>query len=114
MAHFPRAHRQVRAPRVRVPNDESVSIKTEGKDHKALLRVLSTTGGCLEIQRPLEEGTLAEIMVQTATGPIAALIEMLYPRQRGTQPFRFVAIPDGEYQRLDSTLQRMRRQGSGI
>jgi hypothetical protein len=24
-----------------------------------------------------------------------------------------VAIPDGEYQRLDSTLQRMRRQGSG-
>ena len=78
-----------------------------------LLLVLSATGGCLRVHNPFEAGTLAEIRLQTTAGPVTALIELLYPRQTGTQPFRFVVIPEGEFQRLDLTLSRMRRLGLG-
>src|SRR5579872_2251171 len=114
MAQFPQPHARMRAPRVRIPNSESVSLKLGKHQFPATLHKLSLTGGLVELKEPIEDAPIAEIVLNTATGPINALVEMLRPSAKqgiNSRPFRFIALNDQDYERLVSTLQTMRRQG---
>ena len=116
MAHFPQPHPSVRAPRVRVPNSESVNFSLEGKRVPAVLREISITGGLAQLNGAVHEGTLAELQMQSKSGPITGLVELLRPATRPfgkVQPFRFVALGEQDHERLASVLQQMIAQGYG-
>ena len=113
MAHFPQAHKGVRAPRVRVPQEEPVHFTVEGVRVKGILQKISTTGGLAQLGSRLGAGTLAEIAIPTKAGRVQGLVEMLPPRAGATpnQAFRFIALSDEDHQRLASIITLMRKQG---
>ena len=116
MAHFPQMRTKVRAPRVRVPNDEPVSFTIQEKRVSATLQKLSLTGGLAQLNKDPGRITLAEIRLETLAGPVRGLVEFLPPlKQRNAYhvPFRFIALDEVDQARLKKTLHIMRQQGLG-
>ncbi|HXA84330.1 MAG TPA: hypothetical protein VE604_02730 [Candidatus Polarisedimenticolia bacterium] len=114
MPHFPQTPTKTRSPRVRVPNNESIRFNLGGQQVSAVLQKISLTGGLAEFTGSIGSATIAEAKVNTLSGPVSGLVEFL-PAQVGscTYPFRFIALSDQDYERLNSTLQYMRKQGFG-
>jgi hypothetical protein len=116
MPHFPQMETQTktRSPRVRVPNNESIRFNLGGHQVSAVLQKISLTGGLAEFTSSIGSATIAEAKVNTLSGPVSGLVEFL-PAQVGscTYPFRFIALSDQDYERLNSTLQYMQKQGFG-
>jgi len=117
MPHFPQTLSRTRAPRVRVPNDESIRFDLGGRMVSAVLHKLSLTGGLAEFQGTINGVTIAEARLNTSSGPVSALVEFLPRRKKdgatAAYPFRFIALGDQDYERLSNTLQLMRKQGLG-
>lgn len=115
MAHFPQSQSKKRSPRVRVPNDEMVRFNIDGAVVPGILQRLSLTGGLAEFPVPVLAGNIAEVQLNTTLGPVSGLVEFLRQQKGGTgsHPFRFIALGDGDYKRLNATLQLMRRLGLG-
>src|SRR5262249_15118629 len=103
-----------RSPRVRVPNQEKMRFNIDGRLVPAVLHKISLTGGLAEFSGPLGEMTFAEAMIDTASGPVKGLVEFLTKQKKAgahTYAFRFVALSDGDYKRLNATLALMRKLG---
>jgi len=115
MAHFPQPQRNVRAPRVRVPDNAQVVFISENYKIPAVLNKLSSTGGTARLARKCPEGALAEIRLNTRSGSVQALVEILSSPDPvlHEQPFRFVAMGDEDRQMLQSALAHLRAQGYG-
>jgi hypothetical protein len=117
MPHFPQTQTKKRSPRVRVPNEEPVRFDIGGHLVTAVLHRLSLTGGLAEFSTTLgSEVSIAEIRLTTANGPVTGLVEFLRPQDKKsprTYPFRFIALGDADYRRLDATLRLMRTKGLG-
>ena len=115
MPHFPQSQTKKRSPRVRVPNEEPVRFDIGGHLVTAVLHRLSLTGGLAEFKGTLgSEVTIAEIKLNTANGPVSGLVEFLPPQDKKTPsiyPFRFLALGDADYRKLDATLRLMRTKG---
>lgn len=114
MAHFPQPHNRVRAPRVRISNNEPVKFNLGNGKVSATLHRLSLTGGLVKFHEQVGELTLAEVVLTTATGEVRALVEFLNPQMHEgspARPFRFIALDDADFNCLVSTLQTMRKQG---
>jgi hypothetical protein len=114
MPHFPQTQAKTRSPRVRVPNNESIRFNLGGHQISAVLQKISLTGGLAEFPKSIGSATIAEAKVNTLSGPVSGLVEFL-PAQVGSSiyPFRFIALSDQDYERLNATLQYMRKQGFG-
>ena len=117
MPHFPQANTKKRSPRVRVPNEESVRFDIGGHVVSAVLHKLSLTGGLAEFSGTLgRDVTIADIRLATANGPVSGLVEFLRPQSKTNPriyPFRFLALGDADFRRLDATLKLMRTKGLG-
>ncbi len=116
MPHFPQAHSKTRSPRVRVPNEETIRFDIGGHMVSAVLHKISMTGGLAQFKASLGDVTIAEARLNTASGPVCGLVEFLRPQKKNgpcTYPFRFLALSDADHQRLQSTLQAMRKLGLG-
>jgi len=90
MPHFPQTHGKTRSPRV--------------------------TGGLAQFTSALGDVTIAEVKLDTASGPVSGLVEFLRPQKKSgphTYPFRFLALSDAAHKRLHATLQLMRSKGLG-
>jgi hypothetical protein len=116
MAQFPQSQSGKRSPRVRVPNEELVRFKIDGTVFPAVLHRLSLTGGLAEFAGPVAAGNVAEVQLNTKLGPVSGLVEFLRQQNSrpGSHPFRFIALADGDYRRLNTTLMLMRRLGLGV
>jgi len=79
----------------------------------AVLRKLSMTGGLAEFPGSLGEISIAEAQLTTACGPVRGLVEILRSQSRNihSYPFRFIALGDYDYQRLQATLLLMQKRG---
>lgn len=117
MPHFPQSQTKKRSPRVRVPNEEQVRFDIGGHMVTAILHRLSLTGGLAEFNGPLgSEVTIAEVRLNTANGPVSGLVEFMQPQNKKTPnfyPFKFLALADADFRRLDATLRLMRTKGLG-
>jgi hypothetical protein len=113
MPHFPQSLTKKRSPRVRVPNDETIRFNMEGRLVPAVLRKLSMTGGLAEFPGSLGHASIAEAQLTTACGPVRGLVEFLRSQSNDsrTYPFRFIALSDNDYQRLQTTLLMMQKLG---
>jgi len=83
---------------VRLPNRRSV---------RARFHQLSTSGGVIHIEKPLEEKLEVELIFHVGQATIRNKAQMLFPMwatQGWMQPFRFIDLPDADRQALDSNL----------
>jgi len=113
MANFPTST-NVRAPRMRIPNSQTVTIAVDGGRTTAVVLKLSSTGGLLGLRGPLKTGSLAEVHFDCGSGQVSGLVEVLAPQKSGTafvQPFRFIALEDDDHHTLKHTLSDLARKG---
>jgi len=83
---------------VRLPNRRSV---------RAAFHQLSTTGGVIHLEKPLEEKLDVEMIFHLGETTIRSKAQMLFPMwatQGWMQPFRFVNLDDANREALDANL----------
>ena len=112
MAHFPKVHSSTRAPRRTFSKPAPAEFRVEDQLIRGHLQRLSATGGYAVLDRNLQGGTLAEVEIPTASGPVFALVEFLERKGGAGRPselaFRFVGLDDAHYDRLQSALKQIR------
>ena len=83
---------------VRLPNKRSV---------RAAFHQLSTTGGVIHLEKPLDEKLEVEMIFHIKETTIRSKAQMLFPMwatQGWMQPFRFVGLEDASREVLDASL----------
>ena len=83
---------------VRLPNRRAV---------RAAFHQLSTSGGVIHIEKPLDEKLEVELIFHLGQATIRNKAQMLFPMwatQGWMQPFRFVNLPEADRQALDANL----------
>jgi hypothetical protein len=71
------------------------------------LQVVSTTGGRAQTKKPVSPGVLVELRIGTGEGVIRGIAEILPGRTTvhgWSQPFRFVALGDEDYDSLRKVM----------
>lgn len=114
MPQFPQTQNKTRSPRVRIPNNGSIRFNLGDHSVLAVLHRLSLTGGLAEFKGRLGDVTIAEAKLDTQSGMMSGLVEFLRPQKHfgpTARAFRFLALGDADYKRLNATLQLMRRKG---
>jgi hypothetical protein len=114
MAHFPQVQNKTRSPRFRVRENETVRFNLGSHRAPAILHKLSLTGGLAEFTANIGNVTIAEIQLETSSGPVSGLVEFLATDNNETKAraFRFLAFDDADYDRLSRALRSMRRMGA--
>lgn len=102
-----------RPSRFRVPNNERVMLLVGTDLVSGTLRVLSMTGGTVRVPKRRAPGTFGEIRINTISGSITAVVELLSAIGDSVQAFRFVQIEPASKKRLQESLQQMKAQGLG-
>jgi len=106
MTHFPQLHTQRRVPRFRLADVAPAVLQFhDGRRTSSELQVISRTGGLLSLPKPLDQGSIVELMFQTHRGPVLGTAEMLLPVTSTQQPFRFIALPDSDQSTLQAAFQ---------
>ena len=83
---------------VRLPNKRAV---------RAAIHQLSTSGGVIHLEKPLDEKLEVEMIFHISKATIRSKAQMLFPMwatQGWMQPFRFVGLPDNSREILDAKL----------
>ena len=102
---------------MKVPDQGKVRFSLDGKQLSGVLHTLSATGGVAQFPGTVQAGELAELHIESKSGKIVALVEMLSPLKGSAstmRPFRFVALGDDDQQRLATVISRMQDHGYGI
>jgi hypothetical protein len=83
---------------VQLPNKRSI---------RAAIHQLSTTGGVIHFEKPLDEKLEVELIFHLNEATIRSKAQMLFPMwatQGWMQPFRFVDLPEASLELLDTNL----------
>jgi len=83
---------------VRLPNKRSL---------RAAIHQLSTSGGVIHLEKPLDEKLEVELIFHIREATIRGKAQMLFPMwatQGWMQPFRFVELSDASRETLDAKL----------
>lgn len=89
---------------VRLPN---------GRQVRASVQTLSTSGGLMFLQKPLDEKIEVELLFHVDNATIRARGQMLFPTfaaQGWLQPFRFIDLSEAARKGLESNLQSFRER----
>ena len=106
MTYLPHSLTYWRSPRVRLADITPAVLRlADGRRHRGQLETISLTGGLLSMPNMLDRGSRIKLMFLTATGPVLGSAEMLSPVSTTRQPFRFVALEEGDQQRLRAVIQ---------
>ncbi len=83
---------------MRLPNKRAV---------RAAIHQLSTSGGVIHLEKPLDEKLEVEMIFHISNATIRSKAQMLFPMwatQGWMQPFRFVDLPENSREILDTKL----------
>ena len=106
MTYLSHSHTYWRSPRVRLAVITPAALRlADGRCHRGKLETVSLTGGLLSMPYMLDRGSRVKLMFLTPTGPVRASAEMLSPVSTTRQPFRFVALEEGDQRRLRAVVQ---------
>jgi len=110
-----RRRKGTRAPRIRVPNNERALFTVDNHKFVGVIQRLSLTGGSAVLsKRPIPQGTLAEMRLNTVFGKVTAQIEFLHTAADGiplAQAFRFLQMDDVSCERFSAAAEQMQRAG---
>lgn len=106
MTYLPHSHANWRSPRVRLVDVTPAVLRSpDGRRHRGKLETISLTGGLLSMPNMLDRGSRIKLMFLSHTGPVLGAAEMLSPVSATRQPFRFVALEEGDQRRLRAVVQ---------
>jgi hypothetical protein len=106
MTYLPHSHTNWRSPRARLADITPAVLRLpDGCRHRGKLETISLTGGLLSMPNLLNRGSRIKLMFLTHTGPVLGAAEMLSPVSTTRQPFRFVALEEGDQGRLRAVVQ---------
>jgi len=74
---------------------------------RASFQMLSTSGGLIHLEKPLDEKLVVEVAFHIQETTIRSKAQMLFPMwatQGWMQPFRFVELPEESRENLDASL----------
>ena len=80
------------------------------RDVRAAIHQLSTTGGVVNLEKPLDEKIEVQMVFHMGAATIRAKAQMLFPMwatQGWMQPFRFVELPNETRESLDANLKAL-------
>lgn len=86
---------------IRLPNRREV----RGKLHQ-----ISTTGGLMNVEKPLDEKLRVEVIFHLGKTTIREKAEMMFPMwatQGWLQPFRFIDLPEANKEVLETSLRAL-------
>ncbi len=92
---------------VRLPNKRSV---------RAAIHQLSTSGGVIHLEKPLDEKLEVEMIFHISKATIRSKAQMLFPMwatQGWMQPFRFLNLSDASRDTLDAKLKTFLGEAAG-
>lgn len=113
MNTLPQTTPSVRPTRVRFAESTPAVLRfQDGRRTTGQLQLVSITGGLLSVPRPVDKGSHVKLMFLTDSGPVLGAAEMLSPVSWGQQPFRFLALGEGDRRILGSAIQSLTRQHS--
>jgi hypothetical protein len=100
-----------RAPRVRLAGAVLTLILLEnGRQLRGRLHALSSTGGLLHVENPLDEGIKVELIFHVRKTTTRGKARMLFPMwatQGCLQPFRFDGLAEEDLRRLQASVEGM-------
>ena len=100
-----------RAPRVKLGGSVLFLARLEnGRQLRGKLHQLSTTGGLLQLEKPLDEGIKVEVIFHVGNSTVRSKARVLFPMwatQGYLQPFEFDELSDSERSSLQANLQKL-------
>lgn len=100
-----------RAPRVKLGGTVLFLARLEnGRQLGGKLHQLSTSGGLLQLEKPLDEGIKVEVIFHVGDTTIRSKAKMLFPMwatQGYLQPFEFDELNEAERSALQVNLQKL-------
>jgi hypothetical protein len=100
-----------RAPRVKLGGTVLFLARLEnGRQLRGKLHQLSTTGGLLQLETPLDEGIKVEVIFHVGNSTVRSKARMLFPMwatQGYLQPFEFAELNESERSSLQANLQKL-------
>jgi len=116
MARFAQPHAIPRAPRVKLAGTVLTLLVLEnGRQLRADLHQLSTTGGLLHIEHPLDEGIKVELAFHIGKNTVRGKARLLFPiwaTQGCLQPFEFDGLSGEDIRALELNVQNLRQSSS--
>jgi len=106
MTYPHQVHVNRRAPRFRLA--ETTPAVLQFQDSRLTpgeLQIISRTGGLLSLSKTVNQGSVVKLMFRTHKGPVSGTAEMLCPLSWNHQPFRFVALEEGDQRRMRVAFQ---------
>jgi hypothetical protein len=106
MSYSPELRPNRRIPRFRLTDTTPAVLQFQnGRRTAGELHVISRNGGLLLLSKTVHQGSVVELMFHTHRGPVLGTAEMLMPVTSTQQPFRFVALPEGDQRTLQTACQ---------
>jgi hypothetical protein len=100
-----------RAPRVKLGGTVLFLARLEnGRQLRGKLHQLSTTGGLLQLEKPLDEGIKVEVIFHVGNTTVRSKARVLFPMwatQGYLQPFEFAELTEAESSSLQANLQKL-------
>jgi hypothetical protein len=100
-----------RAPRVKLGGTVLFLARLEnGRQLRGKLHQLSTTGGLLQLEKPLDEGIKVEVIFHVGNTTVRSKARVLFPMwatQGYLQPFEFAELSEAESSSLQANLQKL-------
>jgi hypothetical protein len=81
-----------------------------GRQLRGKLHQLSTTGGLLQLEKPLDEGIKVEVIFHVGNTTVRSKARVLFPMwatQGYLQPFEFAELTEAESSSLQANLQKL-------
>jgi hypothetical protein len=108
MSPAPQIQREKRGARVKLGGSVLALLQLQNRRQiRARMSQLSANGGLLQLDAPIDEGVVVEILFHVGTTTIRNKVEMLFPMwatQGCLQPFRFKDISDETRASLEKDL----------
>ena len=103
-----------RAPRVKLGGTVLFLARLEnGRQLRGKLHQLSTTGGLLQLEKPLDEGIKVEVIFHVGDSTVRSKARVLFPMwatQGYLQPFEFDELNEPERSALQANLQKLLKE----
>lgn len=111
MVRFAQPNTVTRAPRVKLAGTVLTLLLLEnGRQLRADLHQLSSTGGLLHLDKPLDEGITVELVFHIGKNTVRGKARILFPiwaTQGCLQPFEFNGLSEEEARNLQLDLQQL-------
>jgi hypothetical protein len=117
MSQAPQMQRDKRGARVKLGGSVLALLQLQNRRQiRTRLSQLSANGGLLQLEKPLDEGIVVEILFHVGSTTVRSKVQMLFPMwaTKGClQPFRFKDIEDAVRGSLEEDLKALLKFSPG-